>query len=279
MAVACSSFYSGEAVLHADSPVTPYLARIALYPIKSLDGVTVESAHVLLSGALQHDRTYALHDQTGKFVNGKRYASIHCVRSQFSHDLSQITLQAQDTNGVQTFHMTQEKTALARWFSTYLQQPITLQQNTQQGFPDDTESPGPTVISTSTLQAVADWFGLSLESTRRRFRTNLELDGVPAFWEDQLFSATGEPVVFHIGEVSLLGINPCRRCVVPTRDPLTGEVTPHFQKQFVQQRTATLPASVARSRFNHFYRLAVNTRILPEMAGKALQVGDSVTYS
>ncbi|MEM6717641.1 MAG: MOSC N-terminal beta barrel domain-containing protein, partial [Cyanobacteria bacterium P01_C01_bin.147] len=64
--------------------MTPYLTRIDLYPIKSLDGVTVKTGWLLESGALQHDRAFALFDQAGKFVNGKRFVSIHQVRSRFS---------------------------------------------------------------------------------------------------------------------------------------------------------------------------------------------------
>ena len=257
--------------------MTAYLERIDLYPIKSLDGVSVQAAKLLESGALQYDRTFALFDQTHKFVNGKRYISIHQVRSRFADDFSQVTLQADHAMPAQTFQMTQESSELAAWFSDYFQQPINIRQNNATGFPDDTDSPGPTVISTATLQAVADWFGLTLAVTRRRFRTNLEINGVPAFWEDHLFAGTGEPVHFQVGSVLLQGINPCQRCVVPTRDPLTGEAIAAFQKQFVQKRAATLPPTVARSRFNHFYRLAVNTRGLPGTAGKTLQVGDPVS--
>jgi hypothetical protein len=147
------------------------------------------------------------------------------------------------------------------------------------GFPDDTASPGPTVISTATLQTVAGWYGISLDETRRRFRTNLEIDGVPAFWEDQLFSESGEPVTFQIGDVILQGINPCQRCIVPTRDSQTGEILRGFQTRFVQQRAETLPSGTARSRFNHFYRLAVNTRIPPASSPQALTVGDAVSLN
>ena len=256
--------------------MTPYLARIDLYPIKSLDGVTVNSVAVLKSGALQHDRAFALFDQSGKFVNGKRFASIHRVRSQFSHDLSYLSLWVDDPAQTVTFHLTDEKVKLEQWLSDYFEQRVTLQQNDELGFPDDTDSPGPTVISTATLQVVADWYGLSLDESRRRFRTNLEIDGVPAFWEDRLFSESGTPVPFQIGNMTFLGINPCQRCVVPTRDALTGEATKGFQKKFIQQRAETLPPEVARSRFNHFYRLAVNTRLAPSSALQPLTVGDSI---
>jgi uncharacterized protein YcbX len=175
-----------------------------------------------------------------------------------------------------TFDLTQEQAPIEAWFSDYFGQPVQLRHNTVMGFPDDTDSPGPTVISTATLQTVADWFGVSLTDCRQRFRTNLEIDGVPAFWEDQLFSESGHPIPFQIGPVTLQGINPCQRCIVPTRDPVTGAAIAGFQKRFSTQRAESLPATVARSRFNHFYRLAVNTRSSGAV-GQTLTVGDAIT--
>lgn len=256
--------------------MVPYLARIDLYPIKSLDGITVQTAQILPSGALRHDRAFALFDASGQFINGKRYANIHNVRSRFTDDIAQVTLWVNEASEAVTLPLQHGHPPLENWFSNYFQQPVTLQHNTTMGFPDDTDAPGPTVISTATLQTVATWFGLSLDETRRRFRTNLEIGGVPAFWEDQLFSATGEPVNFQVGQVVLQGINPCQRCVVPTRDSQTGTPTPQFPKRFIEQRAATLPVGVARSRFNHFYRLAVNTRVLPNAALKLMAVGDPI---
>lgn len=259
--------------------MTPYLARIDLFPIKSLDGLTVSTASVLPSGALQHDRAWALVDQAGQYVNGKRFASIHRVRSRFGEDCRQVAVWLNDPAQAVTFDLVNDRAALAQWCSDYFAQPVTLQYNAALGFPDDTDSPGPTVISTATLQTVADWYGLSLAATRRRFRTNLEIDGVPAFWEDRLFSASGAPVPFAIGGVTFWGINPCQRCVVPTRDAQTGEAMPAFSKTFGAQRAATLPAGVARSRFNHFYRLAVNTRLAPGSDLPPLRVGDLVSLA
>lgn len=257
--------------------MTAHLARIDLYPIKSLDGISVQTALLLASGALCHDRTWALVDAAGRFVNAKRHARIHQVRSRFAANIAAVTLSLGDASPAQTFPLNDETAPLEQWFSNFFQQPVTLQRNDIMGFPDDTDSPGPTLISTATLQTVADWFGLSLAESRRRFRTNLEIDGVPAFWEDQLFSADGAPVRFTIGEVAFQGINPCQRCIVPTRDPQTGEGMQGFQKRFMGQRAVTLPKGVARSRFNHFYRLAINTRVLPQTARHPLNVGDLIT--
>ncbi len=49
----------------------PYLAKILLYPIKSLDGVEVEKATILSSGALQYDREFAFVDAQNRFVKLK----------------------------------------------------------------------------------------------------------------------------------------------------------------------------------------------------------------
>jgi uncharacterized protein YcbX len=264
--------------------MAPHLARIDLYPVKSLDGLTVETASLLASGALTGDRAFALLDEAGKFINGKREARIHQVRSRFSSDLHHLTLWTEADRAEQVFPLpwpTSPEAAanspLAAWFSAYFQRSVTISHDAAMGFPDDTDSPGPTVISTATLATVADWFGLSLEEARCRFRTNLEIGGVPAFWEDQFFSDGGEPVPFTIGAVTLHGINPCQRCVVPTRDTHTGTATAKFQARFIEQRSQTLPEGVAQSRFNHFYRLAVNTRIPATEAGKSLRVGDPIS--
>jgi uncharacterized protein YcbX len=111
---------------------------------------------------------------------------------------------------------------------------------------------------------------------RVRLRANVEIDGVPAFWEDRLYGADGAPVAFRVGEVALEGTNPCARCVVPSRDPLTGAEIATFQKIVAQRRAATLPAWAERSRFDHFYRLAVNTRPAGAQTGRTLRVGDAV---
>ncbi|MGL6339363.1 MAG: MOSC domain-containing protein, partial [Waterburya sp.] len=85
-----------------------------------------------------------------------------------------------------------------------------------------------------------------------------------------------QTVKFSIGEVEFMGVNPCQRCVVITRDPQTGEPYPQFQKIFITQRKQNLPEWTERSRFNHFYRLAVNTRLAPTEAGKVIKIGDLV---
>jgi uncharacterized protein YcbX len=255
----------------------PHLAHVLIYPIKSLDGISVSSATVLASGALKHDREFAIVDAQGRFVNGKHNAQVHLLRSHFSLSHRTVTLQIQGTPTQQIFHLDDQRDALEAWLSDFFGFSVQLQQNLNTGFPDDTESPGPTVISTATLIEVASWFpGISLDEMRRRIRANIEIDDVPAFWEDQLFSATGDTVSFQIGNVEFKGINPCQRCVVPTRDSLTATPYPYFQKTFITKRKETLHSWVAASRFNHFFRLSVNTRISKTQKDKSIHLGDTV---
>jgi uncharacterized protein YcbX len=124
---------------------------------------------------------------------------------------------------------------------------------------------------------VSSWFpDLDREQAGRRFRANIEIADVPPFWEDCLFSATGEPVRFSIGAVTLDGINPCQRCVVPSRHPNTGQIVHGFQKIFSDNRKRTLPRWTAAARFDHFYRLSINSRIAPSQTGKCIRVGDEI---
>jgi hypothetical protein len=105
---------------------------------------------------------------------------------------------------------------------------------------------------------------------------NLVVDGVPPFWEDTFFTAGGRKG-FRVGNVDIEGVNPCARCVVPTRDPDTGETLQGFQQTFIQRRLETLPPGAPRERFNHFYRFTLNTFIHPSEEGKRIAVGDPVT--
>ena len=257
--------------------VTPYVSRLFIYPIKSLDSVELKRIDVLQSGALKRDREFAIVDQSGHFVNGKRNSKVYKLRSKFDLEANMISLWVQGNDQATTFHLKKDHNALNDWLSRYFGFPVEVQQNLETGFPDDIASPGPTIISTATLETIASWYPeLDVEDVRLRFRTNIEIAGVPSFWEDQLFREVGKAVDFQIGDVQFRGINPSQRCVVITRDPKTGDAYPNFQKTFVTQRQATLPEWAERSHFNHFYRLAINTQLPVTEAGKTICVNDEL---
>ncbi len=264
-----------------NSSFMPRVARLRLYPIKSLDPVEVSQVTITAGGSLRQDRAYRLVDDQGRVINGKRTAQVHLIRAQFHADFSadyqRVTLSSDQDPTPTLFDLSQDRSALQDWFSAYFGIRVYCQENREIGFPDDLASPGPTVISVATLQTTAAWFsGLSVDQMRDRLRMNIELEQVPAFWEDTLFGAAGKGVRFQIGSVELHGINPCARCIVPTRDPRTGQGLKGFQPHFTRQRRQTLPPEVNSSRFDHFYRLGLNTRIPPSQAHKTIRVGDPV---
>jgi uncharacterized protein YcbX len=256
------------------------LSKIQIFPIKSLDPIALSEVEISAGGALKGDREFAMFDQRENYINAKRNPKIHLIRA--SYDLSDrlVNLQIQDQDQVFTFHLDRDRTALTNWLSEFFGQSVELRQNVTNGFPDDPEAWGATLISEATLATVQSWYPeLSLEQIRLRFRTNLEIADTAAFWEDSLFGKSGETVAFQIGEVQFLGTNPCQRCPVPTRDPFTGEVYPEFSKIFSRRREATLPSNIERSRFNHFYRLALNTQIPLTEVGKILKLGDQYGHN
>jgi hypothetical protein len=260
----------------------PYLSGITCYPIKSLDPVSMLQTRIVEGGGLEHDREFGIFDSEGRYVNGKRNPRVHLLRAAVNWKDGTICLEPHGEDGAPLtpviLHLQRERERLDAWLSGFFDAPVTLRQNARGGFPDDTKAPGPTVIGEATLQAVASWFpGLELAETRRRFRANLEIADAPAFWEDRLFGPVPEePVRFRIGEVTMEGTNPCQRCVVPTRDTRTGEQVPEFSVTFRARREAALPEWAAANRFNHYYRLAVNTCVPESEVGKTLRVGDPI---
>ncbi|MEM7726335.1 MAG: MOSC N-terminal beta barrel domain-containing protein [Cyanobacteria bacterium P01_A01_bin.45] len=270
-----------------------YVTKICIYPIKSLDGVEVSRAKVLASGSLEYDRQYAIFDEKGKFVNGKRYGKIHLLRAKFNLENNAVSLSVTGSDTEENFHLQADRKTLEAWLSDFFGFYVKLQENLVTGFPDDTRSPAPTFISTATIKEVASWyegkcFSINEGEIRRRLRTTVEIDGVPAFWEDGLFSddisrdssqdKSSGLVPFRVGNISFVGVNPCQRCIVFARDCDTGEQFSDFQKIFIVKRQESLPQWVARSRFSHFYKLSVNTKLAPgESGNKIMRVTDDVS--
>lgn len=268
---------------------TPELRRLTTYPVKSLDP-TEHDAVAVEYGTLAGDREYAMvakledapHDPEsasvggrGDYVNGKRTAAVHRLRSSVDREAGTVTLREHDGDESRTFPL-DDPESLNEYLTDYFEEPVSFRHEPRGGYPDDREYDGPTLVSTATLREVASWFDVSLDSARRRFRANLEVGGVPAFWEDRLYADHGEAVAFRVGDVDLLGLNPCRRCVVPSRNPDTGAETPGFRETFLRNRERTLPEWLDSDRFEGNFRLMVNTRIPESEWGRTLSVGDAV---
>ena len=93
---------------------------------------------------------------------------------------------------------------------------------------------------------------------------------------EDIFSEEGKGVEFKIGEVTLFGMSPRARCVVPTRNPTTGEVTHGFPKSFSRHRASTLPKWSTLEDYGHHYFLTVNCYIPETEIGKIIEIGNKV---
>ena len=277
------------------------IAELVAYPLKSNDGVALDRAELGAAGALRGDRTYALveagvdpHEASvggnGGYVNGKREPAVHGIRA--SYELTDsvdptptaVTLSRPARTETRTdaderrFALPDEADAVEAWVGDYLGYDVDLVREPDGGLPDDRVAHGPTAVSRATLETVAGWFDAVAGATemRRRLRPNVVLDDCPAFWEDRLFADRGEAVRVAAGDAELLGVNPCQRCVVPSRNPDTGAEIDGFRETFIKNRRATLPDWTESDRFDHDFRLMVNTVVPETQRGATLAVGDEV---
>lgn len=256
----------------------PHVASISIYPIKSFGPMLTTAARIVEGGGLEHDREFAVFDANEKFVNGKRNARVHQLAATIDWKDGVAIFRRLDSDCEPVaFRIRQESGELEAWLSDFFGVPVTWRRNPAGGFPDDLAATGPTIISDASYAEIATWYeGLDVSEIRKRFRANIELACDEPFWEDRLFAEPGQVMRMRIGDVELHGTNPCKRCVVPTRQTNGGDAYPDFARIFMARREQTLPAWSTRSRFDHFYRVCINTRVPESEVGKQIVVGDPV---
>lgn len=258
--------------------VTPLLSRITIYPIKGLDGIELQTAMITTGGCLLNDRAYAMVDLDGQFIVGKSNPLVHLLRTKFDLENELVSFRHQEKTEWKQFHLQKEKKQIEIFLSDFFKIAVTLVEDKTGQFLDIPDISGATVLSTESLKSVCNWFGnLNLDETRKRFRATLEIEGVPAFWEDHLFSKPGTAIEFKIGDVTLFGMSPRERCVVPTRNPLTGEVLHAFPKTFSKHRAIDLPPwSTLEENYKHYYYLSVDCYLPETEVGKWINTGDEL---
>lgn len=251
----------------------PTIVSIRLYPIKSLDPVEVQSAQIGVGGNLFGDRRFALFDQYGGLVNGKREPRLQKIRSRY--DITSDRLRLDEGKW---FDLQSDRSDLETILSDMIGYRIKIKEDNSGALLDDPTGSHMTMVSTATLLQVCKWFGWKdMEEARLRFRANIEINGVPAFWEDTLFLPGKQPVACMIGEVKAAGKKPCPRCPVPARDPYTGEPDIGFQKRFEQLRREYLPSWSSLDSYPHGYHLATTLVINSGQEGKYIRYGDEVS--
>ena len=257
--------------------IKPVINRITIYPVKSLDGIALQKAQVVKGGCLHHDREYAIIDDNGEFIIGKTNPLVHSLRSTIDFEKDIISFRQEKETVSKSFHLHKDRPSINHYLSAFFGKHCSLHQNKEGRFLDIPDKSGMTILSTASIETIAGWYNnMDLEETRRRFRATIELSGVPAFWEDHLFFEAGTVVEFSVGDITIFGMQPRARCVVPTRHPFTGEVIHAFPKTFARQRMSSLPKWSNLEDYGHGYFLSVDCYLPPSEIGKWLMAGDEI---
>jgi uncharacterized protein YcbX len=282
-----------------------HIERLRRYPVKGLDRAEADSVRISGSGTVAGDREFAMCEPTADRIetgeqmqtrayNGKQTDRFHDLRTAFDPETRTLTVDP-NTGGRREFNLStgDGREAAGEWFSGFIGDDVEFRRHEPPAFVDRPDA-GPSVISTATLENVASWFeSMSVEGARRRLRANVEVGGVPAFWEDRFVGerdapdsraesgtvgtdAPGFVVDGPDGEVRFEGVEPCARCVVPSRDPETGDPIPGFRERFIERRKATFPEWADRDAFPHFYTIMLISRVPEASRGQTVRVGDDV---
>ena len=249
--------------------VNARVKRIRLYPVKGFAGDDTEKARVSNSGTLEHDRLFALYDD--EVLNGRKTEDVYGYAASVTP--GGLAVESPQGERIVVGFDDEGRRRLESWLEG-VSEDTTVLYDDGVGFVDRRDRlASVSVVSTATLHEVASWFdGIDADGVRRRLRMNVEVGGVPAFWEDG-FAGDGVPDL-SVGGVRLEGVEPCNRCVVPTRDPKTGERREGFREKFTRKREPTVPDAEP---FDRAYTVGLICRVADGDRGSSmLRVGDIV---
>lgn len=208
--------------------IKPKVAKIRIYPIKSLSPLDLQSCEVGIH-SLSNDRLYAMFDDTGRVMNGKRNSRVNLLHAEYDLENGSVSFTNKETGIKDLFELKEGNKELDSYLSTFFGVPLRLIKNASGQFMDIPVESSVTVVSTASLSFLENHMeGYSIDDLRLRFRSSLEIEGVPAFWEETLFSKRGVGVEFSVGDVTMIGASPRARCNVPPQHPDTGELDRRF---------------------------------------------------
>ncbi len=252
------------------------VSKLFIYPVKSLDPVELTEAEIGIH-SLKHDRSFAMMGDDGRYINGKRTGRVNQLKASYDLEQGLIHLTPRDKEQVETFELSTDNKDLNDYLEDFFDLKLHLIQSAKGELLDVPYRSSVTTISEATYQSLLqDFPHHNIEDLRLRFRANIEIKGVDAYWEEQLIKAPGTGIQYTIGDINMIGMTPRARCNVPPRNPMTGETDKTFIKVMMQSRENNLSADSALPNFGNTYHLSVDTYVPPTEAGKIIKVGDQV---
>lgn len=254
----------------------PYISKIRIYPVKSLDPIEVEEAEIGIR-SLKQDRAFAIIGEDGRYVNGKRTGQVNQLKAEYDLPNQLIHLTPRTGRSTETFELKEGNVKLNKYLESFFGIKLFLLHRTKGEFMDIPGASSVTIVSQASFESLhKDFANHSLEDIRLRFRTNIEIAGVEAFWEENLFKSPEIGMLFSVGNVAMIGISPRARCNVPPRNPLTGETDKTFVKTMMKSRLDSLPANSVLPQYGNTYHLTVNTYLPESEQGKTIRIGDPI---
>lgn len=219
------------------------ISQIYIFPIKSLAGISVESAE-LTSKGLKYDRRWLVVNENGFHVTQRTHPEMvffktsilkNGIRVRYKKEEIVVPFEPTTLNRVEVdvwgdkFHAKEVSTEISEWFTAKLGESVRLVFQ-----PDDCFRAADSKYATSDTDEVsaADGYPVLIISEASladlnvrllqpvemlRFRPNIVVQGLPAFGEDELGFVTGN-------DFSLLGVKNCGRCIMVTNDLKTAKL-------------------------------------------------------
>ncbi len=221
------------------------LSEIHIYPIKSLGGISLQSAKVEERG-LQYDRCLMLVDKTGMFLTQREHPQMALLQVNIENDLFEVSHKVKAIPDLQlpisseqiSNHMVVNiwnDVVLAKnvssdadlWFSEALNLDchLVLMDNDSNRLTDRKYVDEPHQVSFADAYPFLIIGQESLNELNRRLKEPLPMN---RFRPNFVFSG-GEPFIedtwrdFMIGKLKFRAVKSCSRCVIPTINPDTAE--------------------------------------------------------
>lgn len=220
-----------------------YLSEINIYPIKSLEGISLNEAEIEEKG-LQHDRRWMLIDEEGTFITQRKHFELALLQVDIAENIMTVS-HKKNLNHAISFSIDEEtgesisvtvwddrstgfevNTKVSNWFSEFLKMKVRLvkmasadRRLVDQRYASNNETVSFAdgypclLIGQSSLNGLNE--KLSMPIRMDRFRPNFVFTGGIPHVEDN-FST------FFLGDVLFSAVKPCARCVLITIDQQNG---------------------------------------------------------
>jgi uncharacterized protein YcbX len=217
------------------------LSEIYVYPIKSLGGISLQSAEVIERG-LKYDRRFLLVDESSDFITQRDYPQMAFLKLSFAEHGFEVVNIKNNTNIIIPFEPTSTETIRIKiwgdvctavvvnkeldiWFSNAINKKCSLvympdfekriaekKYTKQEHLVSFADAYPFLIIGQSSLNDLNS--RLQTQIPMNRFRTNFVFTGGKPYEEDNWKD-------FKIGAAEFNAVKPCARCVITTTDQLT----------------------------------------------------------